>query len=201
VLSRPSPLHIFLAVEPADVVWRLDRWGRSVADLMTTFRELNDLGVGFVSLTEALDVATATGRAMAGLLAIVAEFEREILRERVRAGMAQARKEGRPHGRPPTASQKADEVLGLKAEQVSHSEIAQRLGHRRGHPGVRRDEVSGLGSVRGCLIRAKCSRTRGARMKEKGHESCRTKRRRRRLWWGRRGSSAGRSRRSSAGGG
>jgi DNA invertase Pin-like site-specific DNA recombinase len=110
------------------VVWRLDRWGRSVADLMTTLRELNDLGVGFVSLTEALDLTTPTGRAMAGLLAIFAEFEREILRERVRAGIAQARKEGRPHGRPPTASLKADEVLRLKAEQMSHSEITRRLG-------------------------------------------------------------------------
>ncbi len=60
------------------VAWRLDRWGRSVADLMTTFGELSDLGVGFVSLTEALDLTTPTGRAMAGLLAIFAEFEREI---------------------------------------------------------------------------------------------------------------------------
>jgi len=110
------------------VVWRLDRWGRSVADLMATLRELAELGVGFVSLTEALDLTTPTGRAMAGMLAIFAEFEREILRERVRAGIARARKEGRPHGRPRTASLKADEVLRLKAERVSHSEIARRLG-------------------------------------------------------------------------
>ena len=110
------------------VVWRLDRWGRSVADLMTTSGELNDLGVGFVSLTEALDPTTPTGRAMAGLLAIFAEFEREILRERVRAGIAPARKEGRPHGRPATAAGKADEVHRLKARRASHSEIARRLG-------------------------------------------------------------------------
>jgi DNA invertase Pin-like site-specific DNA recombinase len=110
------------------VVWRLDRWGRSVADLMTTLRELTELGVGFVSLTEALDLTTPSGRAMAGMLAIFAEFEREILRERVRAGIAQARKEGRPHGRPRTASLKADEVRRLKAAQVSHAEIARRLG-------------------------------------------------------------------------
>lgn len=62
-----------------------------MADLMVTIRELSDLGVGFVSLTEALDLTTPTGRAMAGLLAIFAEFEREILKERVRAGIAQAR--------------------------------------------------------------------------------------------------------------
>ena len=70
------------------LVWRLDRWGRSVADLLATLQELEHLGVGFVSLTEALDLTTPTGRAMAGLLAVFAEFEREILRERVRAGLS-----------------------------------------------------------------------------------------------------------------
>jgi putative DNA-invertase from lambdoid prophage Rac len=63
------------------LVWRLDRWGRSVTDLLATLQELKHLGVGFVSLTEALDLTTSAGRAMAGLLAIFAEFEREILRE------------------------------------------------------------------------------------------------------------------------
>jgi putative DNA-invertase from lambdoid prophage Rac len=110
------------------VVWRLDRWGRSVADLMATLHEMTELGVGFVSLTEALDLTTPSGRALAGMLAIFAEFERAILRERVRAGIAQARKEGRPHGRPPTASLKSEEVVRLKAERLSHSEIARRLG-------------------------------------------------------------------------
>ena len=109
------------------IVWRLDRWGRSVADLMTSLRELSELGVGFVSLTEALDLTTPSGRAMAGMLAIFAEFEREILRDRVRAGIAQARKEGRRHGRPRTASLKSDEVHRLKGERQSHSEIARRL--------------------------------------------------------------------------
>jgi DNA invertase Pin-like site-specific DNA recombinase len=98
----------------AVVVWRLDRWGRSLPDLVVTLRELTDLGVGFVSLTEALDLTTPTGRAMAGMVAVFAEFEREILRERVRAGIAQARKQGRPHGRPRTASLKADEIRRLK---------------------------------------------------------------------------------------
>jgi DNA invertase Pin-like site-specific DNA recombinase len=109
------------------VVWRLDRWGRSLPDLVVTLRELIELGVGFVSLSEAIDLTTSTGRAMTGMLAVFAEFEREILRERVRAGIAQARKEGRRHGRPRTASVKADEVRRLKAEQLSHSEIARRL--------------------------------------------------------------------------
>ncbi len=123
------------------VVWRLDRWGRSLPDLVVTLRELTELGVGFVSLTEALDLTTPTGRAMTGMLAVFAEFEREILRERVRAGIAQARKEGRPHGRPRTASLRADEVLRLKAERVSHSEIARRLGI--GRTSVRRILAAG----------------------------------------------------------
>ena len=73
------------------LVWRLERWGRSVTDLLATLQELDHLGVGFVSLTEALDLTTPAGRAMAGPLAIFAEFEREILRQRVRAGLAHAR--------------------------------------------------------------------------------------------------------------
>ena len=88
------------------LVWRLDRWGRSVTDLLATLQELEHLGVGFVSLTEALDLTTPAGRAMAALLAVFAEFEREILRERVRAGLAHARQNGQTpgparHGRPP----------------------------------------------------------------------------------------------------
>ena len=84
------------------LVWRLDRWGRSVADLLATLQELQHLGVGFVSLTEALDLTTPAGRAMAGLLAVFAEFERDILRERVRAGLAHARQNGKKLGRPIT---------------------------------------------------------------------------------------------------
>ncbi|MGC8643231.1 MAG: recombinase family protein [Isosphaeraceae bacterium] len=110
------------------VVWRLDRWGRSLADLVATLQELNALGVGFVSLTEALDLTTPGGRAMAGLLAVFAEFEREILRERVKAGIAQARKEGRPHGRPRTAALQAEQIRRLQAQHLSRSEIARRLG-------------------------------------------------------------------------
>lgn len=65
---------------------------------------------------------------MAGLLAVFAEFEREILRERVKAGIAQAREEGRPHGRPRTAALQADKVRQLQAQHLSRSEIARRLG-------------------------------------------------------------------------
>lgn len=110
------------------VVWRLDRWGRSLADLVVTLKELTELGVGFVSLTEALDLTTASGRAMAGMLAVFAEFEREIMRERVKAGIAQARAEGRRFGRPLTAAKKEQEVKKLFAKGLSKAEIARRVG-------------------------------------------------------------------------
>jgi len=109
------------------LVWRLDRWGRSVADLLATLQELEHLGVGFVSLTEALDLTTPGGRAMAALLAVFAEFEREVLRERVRAGLAHARQNGKRLGRPLTASLHADQVRKLRRSGVSKSEIARRL--------------------------------------------------------------------------
>ena len=109
------------------LVWRLDRWGRSVTDLLATLQELEHLGVGFVSLTEALDLTTPAGRAMAGLLAIFAGFEREILRERTRAGLAHARETGKRLGRPATAAAHAAEVRKLHRAGISKSEIARRL--------------------------------------------------------------------------
>src|SRR5262245_20257286 len=113
----------------AIVVWRLDRWGRSLADLVTTLKELSDLGAGFASVSEAIDLTTPSGRAMAGMLAVFAEFERDILRERVIAGIAQAREQGRRHGRPPTAARHSAEVKRLfRQERLNKSEIARRLG-------------------------------------------------------------------------
>src|SRR5271166_4115019 len=109
------------------LVWRLDRWGRSVADLVSTLQELQHLGVGFVSLTEALDLTTPAGRAMAGLLSVFAEFEREILRERVRAGLAHARQNGKRLGRPRTAARKGSQVRQLYRKGVTKAEIARRL--------------------------------------------------------------------------
>src|SRR3974377_153223 len=118
------------------LVWRLDRWGRSVTDLLATLQELEHVGVGFVSLTEALDLTTPAGRAMAGLLAVFAEFEREILRERTRAGLAQARLNGKRLGRPITAGLHADQVRKLHRRGISKSEISRRL--QIGRTSVRR---------------------------------------------------------------
>jgi putative DNA-invertase from lambdoid prophage Rac len=106
------------------LVWRLDRWGRSVADLLATLQELEHLGVGFVSLTEALDLTTPAGRAMAALLAVFAEFEREVLRERVRAGLAHARQNGKRLGRPVTAALHADQVRKLYAPVLANRKSA-----------------------------------------------------------------------------
>lgn len=111
----------------AVLVWRLDRWGRSLVDLVVTLKELSALGVGFVSLAEALDLTTPTGRAMAGLLSVFAEFEHEILRERIRAGIAEARLKGKRFGRPLTAAKKADQIRNLYRAGVSKAEIARRL--------------------------------------------------------------------------
>jgi len=118
------------------LVWRLDRWGRSVADLVSSLQELQHLGVGFVSLTEALDLTTPAGRAMAGLLAVFAEFERDILRERVRAGLVHARQQGKQLGRPPSVVHNATVVWTLCRQGISKSEIARRL--KIGRTSVRR---------------------------------------------------------------
>jgi DNA invertase Pin-like site-specific DNA recombinase len=110
------------------LVWRLDRWGRSLSDLVVTLKELQELGVAFVSLTEAFDLTTPTGRAMAGMVAVFAEFEREIRRDRVLAGIAHARSKGRHLGRPRSAARRAEEVCSLFREGLSKFEIARRLG-------------------------------------------------------------------------
>jgi putative DNA-invertase from lambdoid prophage Rac len=107
------------------VVWRLDRWGRSLVDLVSTLQELSSLKVGFVSVSEALDLTTPSGRALPGMLAVFAEFERDILRDRVKAGIAQARKkESHTAGRVPP---RADTIKELFSIGSSKREIAKQL--------------------------------------------------------------------------
>ena len=113
------------------LVWRLDRWGRSLVDLVSTLQELSALEVGFISLSEALDLTTPSGRALAGMLAVFAEFERDILRDRVKAGIDQARKDGKPHGRPMTVGKLVPEMKQLHDDGLSKREIARRLGVSR----------------------------------------------------------------------
>ena len=97
-----------------------------MADLVVTLQELHELGVGFISLNEALDLTTSTGREMAGMLAVFAEFERGILRERVKAGIAEARRRGQRPGRSPTVAHRADDGR-FTASKHGESRPAQTL--------------------------------------------------------------------------
>jgi DNA invertase Pin-like site-specific DNA recombinase len=109
------------------IVWRLDRWGRSLSDLTHSLEDLRTIGVDFVSITEALDLTTPTGRAMAQMLGVFAEFERAVLRERVLAGLAHAKKTGKTLGRPATARNLSDQIRQLSLEGLNKAQIAKRL--------------------------------------------------------------------------
>ena len=138
--TRPQREELLRAARRKEVdiivVWRLDRWGRSLVDLVSTLQDLAAINVGFVSLSEALDLTTPSGRAFAGMLAVFAEFERDILHDRVKAGIAQARKEGRSHGRPQTAARKTNQIRTMAKKGMSQSAIAREL--KIGRTSVRR---------------------------------------------------------------
>lgn len=82
------------------VVWRLDRLGRSLAHLIETVKELNDQGIGFKSLQESIDTTTSGGQLIFHIFGALAQFERELIRERTQAGLKAARVRGRMGGRP-----------------------------------------------------------------------------------------------------
>lgn len=108
------------------IVWKLDRWGRSMTDLVMTLQELREIGVQFVSVRDALDFTTTMGRALAGMLAVFAEFERDILRERVKAGLHAAKLEGRVGGRPrATTEAQRNQIRELLSKGKSKAEIAR----------------------------------------------------------------------------
>jgi putative DNA-invertase from lambdoid prophage Rac len=109
------------------VVWRLDRWGRSLADVVHSLEELRARKVDFASVTEGLDFSTPAGRAMSQMLGVFAEFERNVLRDRVRAGLEHARQKGKILGRPATAREKTDEIRELSAKGLNKKQIAARL--------------------------------------------------------------------------
>jgi DNA invertase Pin-like site-specific DNA recombinase len=112
------------------VVWKLDRLARSVKQLIETVEALGGEGIGFRSLTEAIDTTTNGGRLVFHIFAALAEFERSIIRERTLAGLEAARARGRKGGRPPALSPKdlaAAKAL-LRDPEITVSEIARRLG-------------------------------------------------------------------------
>ena len=117
------------------IVTKLDRLARSVADLMTIVEGLTAKGIRFRILAMDLDTSKATGKLMLGVLASVAQFEREMMLERQRDGIAAAKAEGRYTGRKPTVRMHAAEIVRMHEEGLSNGEIAKRLGVHRSNVG------------------------------------------------------------------
>ena len=109
------------------VVTKLDRLARSVAHLVSLGERLDAKGVSLKVLEQAIDTSTPTGRLMFNMLGAIAQFERELMLERQREGVAKAKAEGKYRGRAPTARAKASEVRRLHSESVGATEIAKRL--------------------------------------------------------------------------
>ncbi len=122
----------------AVVVYRYDRFARSLRQLVNALCEFDSLGIQFVSLHEGVDTSTPNGRLVFGIFATIAEFERELIRERVRSGIALARAQGKRIGRPRRPVDAA-KVAELRAQGRSWTEIAHEMGvglgtvHRAGH--------------------------------------------------------------------
>jgi len=114
------------------IVWKLDRLGRSLRDLITMLDDLRDRGIAFQSLTEAIDTETPTGRAMWQLIGVFAEMERSIIIERTRAGMQAARARGiRPGPKPKLTRQQIEHANELRAKGKAPDVIAGILGVSR----------------------------------------------------------------------
>src|ERR1039458_1552591 len=115
-------------------VWKLDRFGRSLRHLVDTLAELKAVGVAFVSLRDNLDLTTPAGRMMFHVIGAMAEFERELIRERVRAGLAHARSKGRIGGRPKIRRERdkdAKAIRKMRDAGQSYGEIADELGRSK----------------------------------------------------------------------
>jgi DNA invertase Pin-like site-specific DNA recombinase len=110
------------------VVTRLDRLARSVAHLVAIGERLEAKGVALKVLEQAIDTSTSTRRLMFNMLGAIAQFEREVMLERQREGVAKAKAEGKYKGRAPTARAKAPQVLRLHSEGVGPTKIAKRVG-------------------------------------------------------------------------
>lgn len=101
------------------VCWRLDRLGRNLRHLVTLLDDLQAVGVDFVSLNEGIDATTPAGRLQLHVLAALAEFERARISERVKAGLARARKQGKRLGRPPLNGANRSPAQGLTVRQAA----------------------------------------------------------------------------------
>ena len=111
----------------AVVVYRYDRFARSLRQLVNALCEFDSLRIQFVSLHEGVDTSTPNGRLVFGIFASIAEFERELIRERVRSGLAAARAKGKRLGRPP-ANVDASKIAALRAQGRGWRKIAAELG-------------------------------------------------------------------------
>lgn len=135
-LDRRPALDELLATVLADdvvIVWRLDRLGRSLRHLIEVVTDLGERGVGFRSLTESIDTTTAGGRLVFHVFGAMAEFERELIRERTAAGLAAARARGRVGGRPTVMSPEKLEVARTMYNSRQHTlaAIAETIGVSR----------------------------------------------------------------------
>ena len=115
----------------AVVVYRYDRFARSLRQLVNALEEFRALGIDFVSLHEGVDTSTPNGRLVFGIFASIAEFERELIRDRVRSGLAAARARGRRLGRPRVVVDPA-RIASLRAQGRSWAEISREVGVGKG---------------------------------------------------------------------
>jgi DNA invertase Pin-like site-specific DNA recombinase len=111
----------------AVIVYRYDRFARSLRQLVNALAEFDALGIHFISLHEGVDTSTPNGRLVFGIFASIAEFERELIRDRVRSGLASARAKGKPLGRPRVAVD-ADKIARLRSQGASWRNISKQLG-------------------------------------------------------------------------
>ena len=109
------------------IVWKLDRWGRSLKHLINSLSELQNLGVSFISYQENIDFSTPAGKMMFHIIGAMAEFERELIRERVRAGIQNAQKKGIKVGRRALSEITHNDVMELRSKGHSIRNIAKKL--------------------------------------------------------------------------
>ena len=112
-------------------VWKFDRFARSVSHLLRALETFNALGVGFVSLSESLDTSTPTGKMVFTVLGAVAELERSLIAERVRAGLRNARAKGKRLGRPRIIVD-ASRIASLRAQGASWHDTCEKTGLSKG---------------------------------------------------------------------